>query len=582
MTGAAFDRTRVVIGTRGSGLAVAQATQVMGLIEARMPGARAAMAVIRTEGDTDKLSPLSMIGGQGVFTSALETALVAGEIDVAVHSAKDLPSFEAPGVALAFLSREDPRDALVSRHGLCLDDLPPGPRIGTSSRRRATQVLAARPDARVVELRGNIDTRLGRALADDLDGIVIAVAGVTRMGWQGRITEYLSLDRFVPAPGQGALALQVRRGEPTGEAVLTLDDPIQGALVRVERAILRALGAGCTTPVGAHASMEDGLIRLRCMLASEDGTRVAWRDERFHPDEAERAAHALAAGVLAEVVPGRTGMTRRAAAPGPLTGRTVVVTRPANQADALAETLALAGADVVRAPVIAIAAEPFDVTAVIGPLGSGAFDWVAFTSQNGVTGFLAGLAGANQADAPRSVRLAAVGASTATALRDAGHDDVLVATGGTARSLAEEMVAAGARDCRVLLPQGNIARDDLARGLRDAGNTVETVTVYRTEPVSALPDEVAELLANGEVDVVTFTSPSAVRQFRTLLDPLGLDPATVIAACLGDVTAEAARDAGWPDPIVARAATAGALVDAIAAHLSARPVAAGDEKRGRP
>jgi len=214
VTGVAFDRTRVVIGTRGSGLAVAQATQVMGLIEARMPGARAEMAVIRTEGDTDKLSPLSMIGGQGVFTSALETALVAGEIDVAVHSAKDLPSFEASGVALAFLSREDPRDALVSRHGLCLDDLPPGPRIGTSSRRRATQVLAARPDARVVELRGNIDTRLGRALGDDLDGIVIAVAGVTRMGWQGRITEYLSLDRFVPAPRARRIARSTRTSAP--------------------------------------------------------------------------------------------------------------------------------------------------------------------------------------------------------------------------------------------------------------------------------------------------------------------------------------------------------------------------------
>jgi len=128
------------------------------------------------------------------------------------------------------------------------------------------------------------------------------------------------------------------------------------------------------------------------------------------------------------------------------------------------------------------------------------------------------------------------------------------------------MISAGARDGRVLLPQGNIARDDLARGLRDAGNSVETVTVYRTEPVDALPEEVIELLASGRVDVVTFTSPSAVRTFRTLLDGLGMTPATIASACIGDVTAEAAREAGWPDPIVARAPTVGALVEAIAAH----------------
>ncbi|MEJ7761708.1 MAG: hydroxymethylbilane synthase [Thermomicrobiales bacterium] len=555
----------MVIGTRGSALALAQAAQIKGLIEGIMVGARVVVSVIRTEGDTDKHSPLSMIGGQGVFTSALEAALTGGEIDVAVHSAKDLPSFESAGVGLGFLSREDPRDALVSRHGLALSDLPPGPRIGTSSRRRATQVLAVRPDARIVELRGNIDTRLNRAMAEDLDGIVIAVAGVTRMGWQDRLTEYLSLDHFIPAPGQGALALQVRRDDLVGETVLTLDDPIQSLLVRAERAVLRALGAGCTTPVGAHASMEGDLVRLRCMLASEDGTRVAWRDERLRPEGADQAAHDIAAGLLAEVVPDRTGRLGVSGAPA-LSGRTVLVTRPDNQADELAETLARAGAEVIRAPMIAIAAEPFEAGDIGRRLASGRFDWVAFTSQNGVAGLLAGLAETGQHDAAWPVRVAAVGESTAASLRAAGYDEVFVAAGGTARSLTDEMISAGARDGRVLLPQGNIARDDLARGLRDAGNSVETVTVYRTEPVDALPEEVIELLASGRVDVVTFTSPSAVRTFRTLLDGLGMTPATIAAACIGDVTAEAAREAGWPDPIVARAPTVGALVEAIAAH----------------
>ena len=566
-----------MIGTRGSALALTQANHVRGLVEGILPGAMVEIAVIRTEGDTDKRSPLSMIGGQGVFTSALEAALVAGEIDVAVHSAKDLPSVESPEIGLAFLSREDPRDALVSRHGLPLADLPPSPVIGTSSRRRATQVLAARPDARVVDLRGNIDTRLNRALADDLDGIVIAVAGVTRMGWQARLTEYLSLDQFIPAPGQGALAIQVRRDDPTGEAILTLDDPIQSLLVRTERAVLRALGAGCTTPVAAHASMEGSLIHLRCMLASEDGSTVAWRDERVRPEEAERAAHAIAGDVLSEVVPARR-VARTGVARQPLAGRVVLVTRPDNQADELAETLARAGAEVIRAPMIAIAAEPFDARSVAEKLDSGHFDWVAFTSQNGVTGFLSALAEIGASGHLGKVRLAAVGEVTAGTLAAAGFEDVIVSAEGTAKSLADDMVAAGVQGSRVLLPQGNIGRDDLAAGLIDAGNQVEPVVVYRTEPAAGLPVDVEARLGDGRIDVVTFTSPSAVRRFRSLAAVDGFNSASLVAACIGEVTAAAARESGWTQPIVAATPTVTSLVEAIERYYKAPA----DTQRGRP
>ncbi|HEV2109689.1 MAG TPA: hydroxymethylbilane synthase, partial [Thermomicrobiales bacterium] len=192
------------LGTRGSALARAQCDLVRKLIRDQHPGIGVETVLIRTEGDADKHSPLTVIGGRGVFTSALQDALRLRRIDAAVHSAKDLPSQDAPGLRFAaFLAREDPRDVLVSRHGCSLAELPPAPLIGTSSRRRATQIRYARPDARVTELRGNVDTRLRKAHSGPLDGIVLAAAGITRMGWDPQISEYLPLDHFVPAPGQG-------------------------------------------------------------------------------------------------------------------------------------------------------------------------------------------------------------------------------------------------------------------------------------------------------------------------------------------------------------------------------------------
>ncbi len=267
-------------GTRGSALALAQTEALERAFRRRHPEVETARQIIQTEGDVDKTSPLTVIGGRGVFTSALQMALAGGTIDAAVHSAKDLPSERPAGLEIsAFLLREDPRDVLVSRHGCPLAELPRSPLIGTSSRRRVAQVLAQRPDARIVDLRGNVDTRLRKALETDLDGIVLAAAGVTRMGCQHVITEYLPLDRSIPSPGQGALAVETRiQDEGPGRLIAGLDDPAVSVPVRVERAFLRGVGGGCTTPIGAHAQVMGCWVRLRCMLAAEDGQRVEWVD----------------------------------------------------------------------------------------------------------------------------------------------------------------------------------------------------------------------------------------------------------------------------------------------------------------
>lgn len=185
------------IGTRGSALALWQARHIERALERGYPSLQFTIEIIQSEGDLDKESSLTDIGGRGVFTSALQRALLAGRIDMAVHSTKDLPTLSPEGLAIsAFTAREDPRDVLVSRHGLGMDALPPNPIIGTSSQRRAAQVRQLRPDARITDLRGNIDTRLHKATADPYDAVILAAAGLVRMGWQDRITEYLPVDRF--------------------------------------------------------------------------------------------------------------------------------------------------------------------------------------------------------------------------------------------------------------------------------------------------------------------------------------------------------------------------------------------------
>jgi hydroxymethylbilane synthase len=268
-----MSNARVVrVGTRGSALALAQAALVIDALAAVDPGPTYEPTIIRTEGDRDKTTPLTVLGGQGVFTVALQDALLRGEADIAVHSAKDVPPATPDGLVLAaFSERADPRDVFISRHGLTLAALAPGARVGTSSRRRAVLARAINPHIEIVELRGNLDTRLRKSTESAYDGIIVAASGLDRMGWQERITEYLPVDRFVPSPGQGALAIECRADDAPLRAVLArIDHQPTRAAVTAERAVLVAAGAGCTMPLAAYALLEDDTLRLWGMTAGAD------------------------------------------------------------------------------------------------------------------------------------------------------------------------------------------------------------------------------------------------------------------------------------------------------------------------
>ncbi|NLG72884.1 MAG: hydroxymethylbilane synthase [Chloroflexi bacterium] len=268
--------TSLTFATRPSKLARWQTNWVMSALQRAWPGLECRQVVITTQGDRNLDQPLPEIGGKGLFTQELEAELLAGKVQAAVHSLKDLPFEDPPGLAVGAIPRRaDVRDVLISKDGLTLDQLPPGALVGTSSLRRTAQLRAYRPDLRVEPLRGNVDTRIRRALEGQFDAILLAGAGVTRLGLSEHISQWLPLEVMLPAPGQGALAVQCRSGdEQTLNYLAAIDDSQTRQAVLAERVFLAALGGGCSLPVGAYAVVQDGQIHLQGAAAAVDGSRL--------------------------------------------------------------------------------------------------------------------------------------------------------------------------------------------------------------------------------------------------------------------------------------------------------------------
>ena len=270
------------IGTRGSKLALAQSRWVQACLQEHHPDLTIEMVVIKTTGDRFVDQPLSQLGGKGVFVKEIEEAMLAGSIDCAVHSMKDVPSELAPGLVIAATPRrEDPCDLLIARDGVRFADLPGGARIGTSSLRRMALLRALRSDLEVHSLRGNVDTRLGKLDRGELDAIVLAAAGLRRLGIERSEAEAFDPEAFVPAIGQGVLALE-SRADATVAVLAVLDDAATRVTVTAERAFLRRVGGSCRTPLAAYATREGTAILLRALIADPDGTRVL-RGERVGP-----------------------------------------------------------------------------------------------------------------------------------------------------------------------------------------------------------------------------------------------------------------------------------------------------------
>jgi len=294
--------TTVRIGTRGSRLAMTQSAMVARALEAANPGLRAELVKITTSGDRLRRAPLPEVGGKGLFTREIEERLLAGDIHLAVHSLKDLPTDLPEGLALLAVPERAPaNDALVSPGGLSLAELPPGSRVGTSSPRRAAQLLAARPDLEVVPIRGNLDTRLRKLASGDYDAIVVALAGLERLGLRDARCHVLSFEEMLPAPGQGALAVEGPAGvEWLRETVAPIAHHPTALAVRAERAVLKALGGGCALPLGTYAEVSGQRLAIRAVVASEDGKRGCRAEASGPADELDHLSRQVAARLLEE------------------------------------------------------------------------------------------------------------------------------------------------------------------------------------------------------------------------------------------------------------------------------------------
>ncbi len=288
------------IGTRGSQLALWQANWVKETLIRKNPGLDVEVVKIKTTGDKILDVPLAKVGGKGLFVKEIETALLDNSVDLAVHSMKDVPTLLPEGLEIvAVTERKDPRDVIISRDGKTLAQLPEGARIGTSSLRRQAQLSGYRPDLVMEPLRGNINTRLQKLREGQYDAIVLAYAGVTRLGWEGEVTQILDTDIMLPAIGQGALGIESRGDDPgTLERILFLNHPETSVCVRAERAFLHRLEGGCQVPIAAYATADNSKITLTGLVAGLDGGKLIRMEVRSDEASAEEAGLELAEQIL--------------------------------------------------------------------------------------------------------------------------------------------------------------------------------------------------------------------------------------------------------------------------------------------
>lgn len=274
----AAERTELVIGTRGSKLALWQSEHIKAKVE-EITGLPVRLKVIKTTGDKILDVPLAKVGGKGLFTKELEVALMAGEVDMCVHSMKDVPTELPEGLYIAAMpERVDPRDVIVSGKGYTLDTLPEGARVGTSSLRRVAQVRHLRPDVEIVDVRGNLDTRMRKAEEGEVDAVILAAAGITRMGWADRITHYVEPEQMISAVGQGAIGVEIREDDEEMRHVMErIGHPETMECVTAERVVMRRLEGGCQVPIGAYARIEGATMVMDAMVGSLDGSTIVRR-----------------------------------------------------------------------------------------------------------------------------------------------------------------------------------------------------------------------------------------------------------------------------------------------------------------
>ncbi|BDS50013.1 hydroxymethylbilane synthase [Rhodoluna lacicola] len=542
------------LGTRGSLLAKTQSGMIADQIQATT-GLGSELVLIKTEGDNPS-SNLFAPKRPGVFVSALRDALLAGEVDYIVHSFKDLPSAAMPGITLAAIPRrEDHRDILISRDNQTLHELAPGAVVGTSSPRRAARIRHLRPDLEIKPIRGNIDTRLKKVQDGEFDATILAAAGLNRIGL-GEVNKWFFTDaELLPAPAQGALAIECRSGDLDLIAELRkVNHAETELLVTAERAVLRGISASCTTAIGAHAQLTDGALTLTAELSDND---TDWHERvSISLDAAgSNKAQSLALGLeIAEQLM-QTDLGQKLGTPRE---KSVLLVRATdNELDEAA--FKSAGFKVVCDPYLKISKfnNPAGVDRMLEALRSAEpGTWLVITSINSVRFFAEqiGIDNFKAAISNPNLKFAAIGERSAAEIKSLGVKEVLLAEDSNAGALSTAILKHMPK--RVILPASSIAM----KTLQDAvvASEVELITdvVYTTETAPNEPISISSL-KQGEIDVLVLRSPSAARAVASFINPEDV-PALVLVT--GNATLEQAKKLGFPRVTMTSETTPDSLV----------------------
>ncbi len=550
-------------------MALYQANVVKEELEQKFPEYIFRIVVIKTKGDKILDVPLSKIGDKGLFTKELEVAMFEDEIDMAVHSLKDLPTQFPEGVVLgAVLKRGEVRDALINTSNRTLQDLTTDDVIATSSLRRKAQLLRLNKDFRIVEIRGNVNTRIRKMEEGYCTVMVMAGAGLQRLGMSNYISELIDPDTIIPACSQGAIAIEIRENDPKISGLVSaINDADTLLATNAERAFLRTLEGGCQIPVGSYSRIIGEMFEITGFISSING------EEFLSERTSGPVGKAVELSVqLAESLMSKGGREILSAirlddpfAPKkelPLSHKIFISTRAPEAGDTLPDLLTAQGATVLSLPMIEVkpAILTREDTTKIRLLST--YDWLFFTSKNGVIHFfkqLIDLTGGSEL--PATLKVAVVGTKTASELEYYGYSPEFTAVTHSSAELAAEFCSiVQPKNKKILLSLGNLADDTLINQL-ETDNQVDRIDVYETRQPSYADPIVIKQVTEGLYDLILFTSPSTFNNFASLVDISLLGNLKI--ASIGTTTSKAILEAGFEPTLTARMSSAEGLTDAI-------------------
>ena len=559
----------IKIGTRGSKLALYQAFLVQEELQKNFPETTFILEIIKTKGDQILDVALSKIGDKGLFTKEMETALFNGEIDMAVHSLKDLPTKFPEGAKLgAVLKRGDIRDALISLDGRKINDLTSKDVIATSSLRRKAQLLRINADFKIIEIRGNVNTRIRKMQEGYCDVMVMAGAGLQRLEMSEYISELFDPELMVPACSQGAIAVEIRENDPDTEVLLAKINHAETLLAtEAERTFLGTLEGGCQIPVGSYTKIEGDKFKITGFISSIDGKKFIKDSAVGEISQAVYLSAKLAKNLYnrggAEIL--REIRNENLANPQTeltLKDKVIISTRALEASDTLPEIIRSSGAKLLSLPMIEIIPSSLDPQMAEKLNNLDQYDWIFFTSKNGVVNFFKLLIDARgNTELPKTVKLAVIGYKTGLELEYYGYAPTFINEGNT----AEEFVSRfnekyQPENLNILLSLGNLADNTLQNNL-SVNNTAHRINVYQTVKPAQANSGILELIKNEQYDLIIFTSPSTFDNFSSFYDHLLLEKLKM--ASIGSVTTMAIQKAGFEPLFTAKKSNAEGIRDAI-------------------